>query len=633
MTITDIARLAGVSVSTVSKIINNKDSSIHPETRKRVLQIVKDYNYTPYGTVKNISAAKKFLIGVLLRSASRSSLLLNGVLQTAQEHSYGVVLLESGEDPETETKHITALCNYNVDGVLWEPLSEESHANVQFLVKQSIPFCFIDGFEPYPSFRIDFKRMGYQMTEKLLAYKHTNLVCLLKEDDIRSQALYRGFQECLYDHQIQSTSKSRLYISDEECCRQLVANHVTGVVSGDYGAALSLYERMQRQHLNVPFDYSLISLREGASSAFSYPRISGYEVPYHAFGCSVALHLIRLCEKAETEKPAVLFSPELALNHEDSIGFPSAFRPGRFVVVGAINVDVTFHVEQFPRHGNTSLISSSASAVGGKGVNEAIGIARLGNEVALIGKMGMDADAAFIFDLLEREHIVTQGIYRDRYSPTGKAYIYTEDSGESMISILIGANGNLTPEDIHRQQYLFQNADCCVISTEIPIETATCAARTAKDHGIRTIVKPTTLNTLPVELLEYTDIFVPNKSEAAVMCPECGSVEEQAEFFLQRGPEAVIITLGNDGCYLRTADSAQRFSASDVVAIDTTGGADAFIAALASYLGEKYPLEKAIRIAGYAAGFSVSRQGTVGSLIDKGALEALIAQREAGLLG
>lgn len=55
MTIKEIAGLAGVSISTVSKIINNKDQDINPETRKRVLKIVKEYNYTPYGTVRNIS--------------------------------------------------------------------------------------------------------------------------------------------------------------------------------------------------------------------------------------------------------------------------------------------------------------------------------------------------------------------------------------------------------------------------------------------------------------------------------------------------------------------------------------------------------------------------------------------------
>ena len=85
MTIKDIAGLAGVSISTVSKIINGKDEHINPQTRTRVLQIVKEYNFTPYAAVKSSPDAKKFLLGVLLHSSRASASLLSGILQSAQE--------------------------------------------------------------------------------------------------------------------------------------------------------------------------------------------------------------------------------------------------------------------------------------------------------------------------------------------------------------------------------------------------------------------------------------------------------------------------------------------------------------------------------------------------------------------
>lgn len=633
MTITEIAKIAGVSTSTVSKIINNKDDSINPQTRKRVLQIVKDYNYTPYQTVKSISSSKKFLIGVLLRSTSQSGPMISGILQTAQEHGYSILLLDSKNHLETEKKNIAAFCSNNVDGIIWEPVSEESYSNMTFLERQNIPACFINGFESQPFFCIDFKQMGYFMAQKLIDYKHTKLACLLKEDDLRSKALCEGFQECLYHNQIPDAGKSRLYISEEDCCQYIINHHITGLVSSDYMSALTLYEQMNKLHYNMPLDYSLVSLKDELLGSLSYPRISGLEIPYYAFGQHVAQHLIQLSEKTGgNKKESYLFMPTIEWSHEDSLDFPASLRPRRFVVVGAINLDVTFHVEQLPQYGNTSIIRDLTSAVGGKGVNEAIGVSRLGHEAALIGKIGIDTDAEFIYDLLERENIITQGVYRDKFRPTGKAYIYTESSGESTISILTGANENLTQKDIEEQQYLFYHTDFCLISTEIPIETAIWAAKTAKKHGIQTIIKPAALKSLPAELLEYADIFVPNKGEAAVLCPEYGSVEEQAEFFLERGPGIVIITLGHDGCYLKTTERAKYFSPPNVTAIDTTGGADAFIAALAVYLGEGYPLEKAIRIATYAAGFCVSRQGTATALVDKNTLESYIVQKEAALL-
>uniref|UniRef100_UPI000AD6A801 LacI family DNA-binding transcriptional regulator n=1 Tax=Clostridium sp. NkU-1 TaxID=1095009 RepID=UPI000AD6A801 len=85
MTIKEIAQLAGVSISTVSKIVNNKDKNISPETRNRVLKIVKDYHYTPYSTVKNNPEAKTFIFGVLLKSIGKTSQFINGIISTAQK--------------------------------------------------------------------------------------------------------------------------------------------------------------------------------------------------------------------------------------------------------------------------------------------------------------------------------------------------------------------------------------------------------------------------------------------------------------------------------------------------------------------------------------------------------------------
>ena len=92
MTIKEIAKLAGVSISTVSKIVNKKDENINSETRNRVLKIVKEYNYTPYGTVKITSEAKTFTLGILLKFASNVPQFLNGVISLAQQNGYSILL-------------------------------------------------------------------------------------------------------------------------------------------------------------------------------------------------------------------------------------------------------------------------------------------------------------------------------------------------------------------------------------------------------------------------------------------------------------------------------------------------------------------------------------------------------------
>lgn len=623
MTIKEIAQLAGVSITTVSRIINNKDENINPQTRSRVLKIVKEYNYTPYGTAKNISNVKKFLIGVLLRTDS-SLLVLSGIMEIAQEYGYSILLLNSQDSLELEAKYISVLCSNHVDGIIWDPISEKSSGCIRQIERQNIPFCFMRKCLDYPSYQIDYSHLGYILTKKLIDYQHTNIVCLLRDESFRSKQLLEGFQKCLYEHRISYTSKMCLNAAAPNYCQHIIDYHISGIICSDLSTSIDLYEQMNKLHRYLPVDYSLVCLKEEAQS--SYPHISGIRIPYQEFGRYVGEQLIQMCEKTADSTPSHDFISNSSVDTESSLGSPSSLQEKRFVVVGSIHLDTTFHVDLLPQHGKTTAIHNSTSTIGGKGANQAVGIAKLKHNVSLIGKIGSDTDSSFVFNTLSQKDVATQGILRDKKKPIGKAYIYADNSGESAISILSGANSALTPKDIHSRSHLFENAGYCLVSTEIPLPTAIEAAKLAQSYDCKTILKPAALNVIPSQLLQYTDIFVPNRKEASALCPTEVSVEAQADYFFNQNVPIVIITLGHSGCYLKTKDTAKFFPAADFISVDTTGGADAFISALAVYLIEGYSLERSIEIATCAAGFCVSRQGAVSSLIDKDTLEAHLAK-------
>ena len=194
MTIKEIANLAGVSISTVSKIVNNKAENINIDTRNRVLQIVKEYNYTPYGTVKNVSTAKTFLIGVLLKHTSQDNLMLNGIMATAQKHGYTILICDSMDSSEKELKNITSLCKHKVDGVIWEPVSENSNKHEHYFKEQEIFVSYINSSFAQ-SHCLDFAQMGYTATQKLLDYQHTHIACLMKPGSLRSAMVFEGFRK------------------------------------------------------------------------------------------------------------------------------------------------------------------------------------------------------------------------------------------------------------------------------------------------------------------------------------------------------------------------------------------------------------------------------------------------------
>ena len=167
-----------------------------------------------------------------------------------------------------------------------------------------------------------------------------------------------------------------------------------------------------------------------------------------------------------------------------------------------------------------------------------------------------------------------------------------------------------------------------MISTEIPVKTAIYAAKTAKENGMLTIIKPSTLDSLPKELLLYSDLFIPNEKEGKILCPKYSAPEEQAEYFRLMGADKFIITLGSRGCYVKTDSFSKYYKPAEMQKIDSTGGADAFIAALSSYLIRGYTLDKAIVIATYAAAFCISRVGVVSALTDRNSLELYIQRKD-----
>ena len=157
------------------------------------------------------------------------------------------------------------------------------------------------------------------------------------------------------------------------------------------------------------------------------------------------------------------------------------------------------------------------------------------------------------------------------------------------------------------------------------------AGRIAYKYGVKTILKPSACSFIEPELLKYVDILVPNQKEINILCPG-KSLREQADTFLNAGVETVIITLGEQGCYLKTRQEEEYFPAQNFLAVDNTGAGDAFICTLAVYLQKGYSLSNTIRIATYAAGFCVSREGVTPALIDQSTLESYIRKKEPDLL-
>lgn len=622
MTIKEIAELAGVSISTVSKIVNNKDKNINPDTRERVLKIVKEYHYTPYGTAKANSNSKTFIIGILLPSIERQSTFLNGIHSFAQKHGYSTIVYDSHYDKDLELKHITALCNHHIDGVIWHPVCEESLSYEKHFLNQNVEICYMN--EPFSNafYHIDYETLGYEATKTLLTYHHTNLGCFIYPDTVRSEQVLAGFKKCLYDNQIPFQDTMMLTPEQTVCHRFLSATPFTGFVSSHYDLALAFVQSLQQMNYQIPTDFSIVTLREDDIYTSSFPKIPNIPIPFFDFGSFLCRCLLNKLHK-KTEELSKFHSNPI-IEHKEFLDVPPSSKQKKIVVVGSINMDITLNVPSLPQAGKTLITDRFSTMPGGKGTNQSAGVVKLGGNVALIGKVGNDQEASIIYDYLLDNHILTQGVSRDSHLNTGKAFIHVQADGDSTITILTGANQALSPKDIELNERIFEHSAYCLLQTEVPTDAIIRASQLAHRYHAKTILKPAGITSITSELLKDIDIFVPNEQEANLLCPLAGSLEEKADYFLSLGAKTVIITLGKQGCYLKTPSLSKKYPVSDFPPADCTGASDSFIATLAVYLQQGKSLDVAIQIATISAGFCISRQGVLPSLVDRNTLETYI---------
>lgn len=618
MDINDVARLAGVSPSTVSKVINHKDGSISAATRERVLKVVREYHYVPYSRSR---AKRDWLIGVVFRSPISLDSTLDGILSVAQDAGYAPLVLNSNLSHEQERKNLETLKNAKATGIIWEPVDMQSLKLRASLEDADAELITIGANGGDRSLLIPYERAMHGITYELISRGHQRIACLVTEGRRTSECI-RGFKRCLFEHG-RAFHESLIYTEiSADLMHKVGEGEITGIVCSHYQMAQKLHTHLATLHYHTPDDVSIVSLRNDSGTSWSEDedsKISSYTIRNSDFGRLVCERLIGAMTGKPTESAQF---DALHLNNTNSLGEPPTSQAKRVVVVGSINIDTRMSVPTLPSEGMTITTGRSFVYPGGKGTNQAVGLAKLGHRVTLIGDVGADTSSDLAYHALEDWGVDTSGVYRKADVATGQAYIFVDPTGASAITVISGANALLSAEDLAARDHLFEGAQYCLVQSEIPLEAVQAALVTANRHGARTILKPAARAELPDDVLREVDILIPNLPELSMLAPGLDSMEQRAAHLAQRGAGMVIVTLGADGCYLHSPELCRHFPAAAFNAVDSTGASDAFISALASRLMLGDTIEAAIAKANYAAGYSTTRQGVAQALIDRFALES-----------
>lgn len=302
----------------------------------------------------------------------------------------------------------------------------------------------------------------------------------------------------------------------------------------------------------------------------------------------------------------------------------------RILVLGSLNIDLVQRVPRLPVAGETLSGGELAIHVGGKGANQACAAARLGGQAVFAGMLGNDVFASRVRDELMQAGVDLRFVGVSQ-SASGTATIFVLPSGDNVIVIAPGANGFVTPQQALDATSTLQPGDFLLCQLEIPLETVAAGLSEARRRDAITMLDPAPARELPNELLQCVTILTPNQTEAALLCGGTGLIESldqasaAAAQLRTRGPETVIVKLGEAGCLVSTGREQYAVPTFRVQAVDTTAAGDTFNGALAVALGEGVSMRDAARFANAAAALSVTKAGAIPSIPHRSAVNDLLS--------
>ncbi len=301
------------------------------------------------------------------------------------------------------------------------------------------------------------------------------------------------------------------------------------------------------------------------------------------------------------------------------------------LIVGSLNMDLIALAPRLPQPGETVLGTRWTTSHGGKGSNQAVAAARLGAQVAMIGRVGSDAYGSALRQGLEEEGIDCEAVGVDREHATGVALITVDESGRNTIVVIPGSNARLQPAELEAHRRLLERARVVVCQLETPLATVARTVALAAELGKFVILNPAPApepSALDSELLRQVSLLVPNEVEASrltgLAVESVAQAMEAARALHARGAREVIITLAEQGLVHSRAGVSQHHAARATRAVDATAAGDSFIGALAAALARGESMERAMATGQAAASIAVSRLGAHSSIPRRAEVMALL---------
>ncbi len=323
-TIADIARIAKVSKTTVSRVLNHKPY-VEAETKRRILAIIEETGFIPQYSAISLAGGKTNIIGLLVPSLSNpySLTVIQGVAEKIAGENFDLMLYTTGLSEQNQKRFIQKLSKNVVDGLV-VLLPRESTDLEKELFTSDLPIVLIDhrGINTHvPTIAVTNEKGGYDATKYLISLGHRAIAFITGVLDFGcSIERLEGYKVALASHDIAFESRfvtlgdfteSSGYASAKALMNQ--HNPPTAIFCSNDEMAIGAMKAIQDMGLRVPHDVSIIGFDDISKASMVYPPLTTIRQPLFEMGEHAAKLLVDLINGTKIHKACTVLQTELVI--------------------------------------------------------------------------------------------------------------------------------------------------------------------------------------------------------------------------------------------------------------------------------------------------------------------------------
>jgi len=335
--ITEVAKQANVSITTVSRVMNDSSHPVNEETRQRVLQAAKELNYSPSALAQAMVSKDTKIIGVVVGDASDPyfAAIIRGVEDVARSYGYVVIICNSDRQPEIELRYLDVLDSYRVDGVIFagSGLSDEAYIDnitpyIEHFESRGAAVITM-GKHYFPSILVSYD--NYQAvkdaTNHLINLGHSRIGYVSGPEVLTSFELrLEGYIDALNEHSINFEPDCYFqgdfsYASGEEAARAISAmdNLPTAVLCANDWMAIGCLTGLKKSGIAIPENISVMGIGDIDVSHFIEPSLTTVRLPLQDMGAMAMDCLIQLRSGNLTEQDLPVLPHEIIIRNSTGI--------------------------------------------------------------------------------------------------------------------------------------------------------------------------------------------------------------------------------------------------------------------------------------------------------------------------